>query len=83
MIKQFLKKITGIQLIEDAKFKARAEAEAALKIAEDAALAAKEALAAVERANKEVEIAKMTPKYRSANPNSLIINNTTVAEPIE
>jgi alkylation response protein AidB-like acyl-CoA dehydrogenase len=65
MIKQFFKKITGIQAIEDAKLKSRAEAEAALKIAEDAAKAAKEALAAVERANKEAEIAKMTPKDRA------------------
>jgi len=65
MIKQFLKKITGIQLIEDAKLKARTEAEAAVKIAEDAAKAAKEALAAVEKANKQAEIAKMTPKDRA------------------
>ena len=65
MIKQFFKKITGIQLIEDAKMKARAEAESAVKIAEDAAVAAKEALATVEKANKQAEIAKMTPKDRA------------------
>ena len=65
MIKQFLKKITGIQLIEDAKLKARAEAENSIKIAEEAAAAAKAALESVERANKEAEIAKLTPKDRA------------------
>jgi hypothetical protein len=58
MIKDFFKKITGIQAIEDAKFKARAEAESSIKIAEDAAAAAKAALDAAERA-------KMTPKERA------------------
>lgn len=65
MIKQFFKKITGIEAIENAKLAARAEAEAAVKIAEDAAKAAKDALDAVEQANKEAEIAKMTPKERA------------------
>ena len=65
MIKQFLKKITGIQLIEDAKLKARVEAENSIKIAEEAAAAAKAALESVERANKEAEIAKLTPKERA------------------
>jgi len=58
MIKDFFKKITGIQAIEDAKLKARAEAENSVKIAEEAAAAAKEALAAAERA-------KMSPKERA------------------
>ena len=58
MIKQFLKKITGIQAIEDAKLNARAEAESSMKIAEEAAAAAKIALDVAERA-------KMTPKERA------------------
>jgi hypothetical protein len=58
MIKQFFKRITGIQAIEDSKFKARAEAESSIKIAEEAAAAAKIALDAAERA-------KMTPKERA------------------
>ena len=58
MIKQFFKKITGIQAIEDAKLKARAEAESSVKIAEEAAQAAKAALEAA-------ELAKMTPKERA------------------
>jgi hypothetical protein len=58
MIKQFLKKITGIQAIEDAK----AEAEKLEKEAvEKAAAAQREA----EIARQEAEIAKMTPKDRA------------------
>jgi hypothetical protein len=58
MIKKLLKKITGIQAIEDAKLKARAEAENSVRIAEEATATAKAALAAAEQA-------KMTPKERA------------------
>ena len=65
MIKQFFKKITGIQAVEDAKLKAREEAESALKMAEEAKQLAVEATAAAERAKEAEEQAKLTPKERA------------------
>ena len=65
MIKQFFKKITGIQAIEDAKAQAQAEADAAKKLAEqrmqEMAEAEKQAIAAKEAE----ELAKMSPKERA------------------
>ena len=58
MIKNFFKKITGIQALEDAKTQATAEAEAAKVLAEEKT---KEAAAA----NEAAELAKMTPKDRA------------------
>lgn len=58
MIKQFLKKITGLQALEDAKLQAAAEAEVARKLADQKI---KEAAEAEEKA----EEAKLTPKERA------------------
>ncbi len=58
MIKQFFKKITGLQAIEDAKVQATLEAEAAKKLAEQKLQEAVEAQA-------KAEEAKMTPKERA------------------
>jgi len=58
MIKQFFKKITGLQAIEDAK--ARAEQEQAEALAKAA-----EAKVLEEEAQKAAELAKMTPKERA------------------
>jgi hypothetical protein len=59
MIKQFFKKITGIQAIEDL----RKEAEAAAVEAVQAAAVAK---AEAEQAKKEEEQAKLSPKERAS-----------------
>jgi alkylation response protein AidB-like acyl-CoA dehydrogenase len=58
MIKKLFKKITGLQALEDAKAQAQAEIDAANKIA----LQKAEELA---EANRQAEIAKMTPKERA------------------
>jgi alkylation response protein AidB-like acyl-CoA dehydrogenase len=58
MIKKLLKKITGIQAIEDAKAKAEQLEKEAV---ERTAAAQREA----EQARQEAEIAKMTPKERA------------------
>jgi len=58
MIKNFFKKITGLQAIEDAKSQALAEAQEAMKVA---AIAKAEA----EQAKKEEELAKLNPKERA------------------
>ena len=58
MIKNFFKKITGLQAIEDAKSQALAEAQEAMKAA---AIAKAEA----EQAKKEEELAKLNPKERA------------------
>jgi alkylation response protein AidB-like acyl-CoA dehydrogenase len=58
MIKQFFKKITGLQAIEDAKAQATLEAEAAKKLAEQKLQEAVDAQA-------KAEEAKMTPKERA------------------
>ena len=58
MIKNFFKKITGLQALEDAKAQAQAEIDAANKIA----LQKAEELA---EASRQAEIAKMTPKERA------------------
>ena len=58
MIKQWFKKITGIQAIEDAKIQAQAEADAAAKLAQQ------KLQEAVEAEAKAAE-AKMTPKERA------------------
>lgn len=58
MIKQFFKKITGLQAIEDAKVKAEQEkADALARVAE--------AKVREEEAQKAAELAKMTPKERA------------------
>jgi hypothetical protein len=68
-MKQFLKKITGIQAIEDAKAKALAEAKVAEEASEKERLEslarAAEARAAEEAAQKAEALAKMTPKERA------------------
>lgn len=58
MIKNFFKKITGLQALEDAKAQAAAEVAAAEKLAKQATEAAALAKAAEEQA-------KMTPKERA------------------
>jgi len=58
MIKKFLKKITGLQAIEDAKVQAAEEAIAAEKLA-------KQKLEELAEAEKAAELAKMTPKERA------------------
>lgn len=58
MIKQFFKKITGIQAIEDAKAQAQAEADAAQKLAE-------QKLQEVLDAQAAADLAKMTPKEKA------------------
>ena len=58
LIKNFAKKITGIQAIEDAKAQANAEAAVAKKLAEQRL---QEAIDAEEKA----KVAKMTPKERA------------------
>lgn len=68
-MKQFLKKITGIQAIEDAKAKALVEAKLAEEVAEkeriESAAKTAEAKLAEEAAQKAEAIAKMTPKERA------------------
>jgi hypothetical protein len=58
MIKQFFKKITGLQALEEAKVQALAEATEAVK-------AAAQAKAEAEQAKKEEEQAKLGPKERA------------------
>lgn len=58
MIKNFFKKITGLQALEDAKLQAEVERIAAEKLTA-------EAIEASERAKEEEELAKMTPKDRA------------------
>jgi hypothetical protein len=58
MIKNFIKKITGITAIETATAQANAEAAVAQKLAEQKLKEAKEA-------EEKAEIAKMTPKERA------------------
>jgi hypothetical protein len=62
MIKKLFEKITGIDKI---RANSQAEAEAALKAAEESAAIAKTALDAAEAAKKAEELAKMTPKERA------------------
>jgi hypothetical protein len=62
MIKQLFEKITGIDKI---RAKSQAEAEAAVKAAEESAAIAKLALDAAEAATKAEALAKMTPKDRA------------------
>jgi hypothetical protein len=62
MIKKLFEKITGIDKI---RANSQAEAEAALKAAEESAAIAKTALDAAEEAKKAEELAKMTPKERA------------------
>jgi flagellar biosynthesis GTPase FlhF len=68
-MKQFLKKITGLQAIEDAKAKALAESKAQAEAAEaervEALARAAEAKIAEEAAQKAEELAKMSPKDRA------------------
>jgi hypothetical protein len=62
MIKKLFEKITGLDKIRIAS---RAEADAAIKAAEESTAIAKTALDAAEAATKAEEIAKMTPKERA------------------
>jgi hypothetical protein len=70
MIKQFFKKITGIQAIEDLRKEAEAAAVEAVRAAavakaeSDAAIAASAAEA--EQAKKQEEAAKLSPKERAS-----------------
>jgi hypothetical protein len=61
-ITDIIERLTGIDKI---KAKAKAEAEASLKAAEDSAKVAKTALDAAEAAQKAEAVAKMTPKDRA------------------
>jgi len=61
-ITDIIERLTGIDKI---KIKAKAEAEASLKAAEDSAKIAKTALDAAEAAQKAEAAAKMTPKDRA------------------
>jgi hypothetical protein len=61
-MKNFLKKITGLDKVEA---KAREEAERAVQIAEEAKHLAEEATAAAVRAQEAEELSKMTPKQRA------------------
>lgn len=69
MLKKFIKKITGLQAIEDAKAAALAEAKALTEAVEkeklDSLARAAEAKAAEEAAQKAEATAKMTPKERA------------------
>jgi hypothetical protein len=58
MIKNFFKKITGIQAIEDAKLQAQAELAVAEKLAA-------QAIEASAQAKEAEEIAKLSPKQRA------------------
>lgn len=58
MIKDFFKKITGIAKIEEAKAQAEAERQAAEKLAQ-------QKIAEAAEAEKQLEMAKMTPKERA------------------
>ena len=62
MIKKLFEKITGIDKI---RAESQAEAEAAVKAAEESAAIAKLALDAAEAATKAEALAKMTPKDRA------------------
>ena len=70
MIKQFFKKITGIQAIEDLRKEAEAAAVEAVRAAavakaeSDAAIAA--SVAEAEQAKKKEEAAKLSPKERAS-----------------
>jgi type II secretory pathway component HofQ len=70
MIKQFFKKITGIQAIEDLRKEAEAAAVEAVRAAavakaeSDAAIAA--SVAEAEQAKKQEEAAKLSPKERAS-----------------
>jgi len=62
MIKKLFERLTGINKVRD---QARVEAEAAVKIAEEATILAKQALDAVAVAQKAEAEAKLTPKDRA------------------
>jgi alkylation response protein AidB-like acyl-CoA dehydrogenase len=62
MIKKLFERLTGINKVRD---QARVEAEAAVKIAEEATVLAKQALDAVAVAQKAEAEAKLTPKDRA------------------
>jgi hypothetical protein len=66
-MKQWLKKITGIKQLEQARDKARAEAEEALQIAKEAEDEAKRKL-------KELELAKLSPKDRATRKEEAYIS---------
>ena len=65
MIKKFFKKITGIQAIEDVKIRAQAEADVAIKLAEQKLQEVIEAEAKAEEAKVAEELAKLSPKERA------------------
>jgi len=65
MIKNFFKKITGIQAIEDAKIRAQAEADVAIKLAEQKLQEVIDAEAKAEEAKAAEELAKLSPKERA------------------
>jgi hypothetical protein len=62
MIRKLFERLTGINKVRD---QARVEAEAAVKIAEEATVLAKQALDAVAVAQKAEAEAKLTPKDRA------------------
>ena len=65
MLGKFFKKITGIQAIEDAKVQAQAEADAAVKLAEQRLKELVEAEANAAAAKEQEEIAKLSPKDKA------------------
>jgi hypothetical protein len=62
MIKKLFEKITGLDKI---RINSQAEADAAIKAAEQSTAIAKKALDAAEAATKAEEVAKMSPKERA------------------
>ena len=62
MIKKLFEKITGLDKI---RITSQAEADAAIKAAEESTAIAKKALDAAEAATKAEEVAKMSPKERA------------------
>ena len=65
MIKNFFKKITGIQAIENVKLQAQAEADVAIKLAAQKLQEVVEAEAKAAEAKEAEELAKLSPKDRA------------------
>lgn len=65
MIKNFFKKITGIQAIENVKLQAQAEADVATKLAAQKLQEVVEAEAKAVEAKEAEELAKLSPKERA------------------
>lgn len=66
MVKKFLKKITGIAQIEEHILSVKAEAEASINAAKQAAEEAEKAKQEAEKAKQEEALSKLSPKERSS-----------------